>query len=63
MQSELKPCPMCAGSADVLEDIDWPPDVAWSIFCTECDVSTGGYESEDAAIAAWNLRAPEGEEK
>jgi Lar family restriction alleviation protein len=54
-ETELKPCPFCCGSADVLEDID-RFEYCWKVFCVVCDGSTGYRIDELTAISTWNQR-------
>ncbi|MBO5781047.1 MAG: Lar family restriction alleviation protein [Opitutales bacterium] len=48
---DLKPCPFCGGEAHIFGHTK-----SWGILCTKCYVSTLRYETEAAAIAAWNRR-------
>ena len=50
---ELKPCPFC-GSSDVIETLHMGK---YTVTCTSCLSSSGGYDSELAAQIAWNERA------
>lgn len=58
---ELKPCPFCGGQADIWKasvDLGLP---AW-IACTHCKEGvfcTKEHSTTEAAIAAWNRRAPD----
>ena len=52
---ELKPCPFC-GSSDVIETLHMGK---YTVTCTSCLSSSGGYDSELAAQIAWNNRTHE----
>ncbi|MEY4376772.1 MAG: Restriction alleviation protein Lar [Pseudomonadota bacterium] len=57
--TDLKTCPFC-GTLPVLRyTMEMPDDFpCWhTIHCDECGIEIGD-EYEDAAIAAWNRRAP-----
>ncbi len=57
MNVKLKPCPFCGGKAEVLNGCTcYEPDDYW-ISCKKCEAETRIYDSEAAAIAAWNTRA------
>lgn len=49
----LKPCPLCGGEAELTRSAstDTP-----RVFCKVCRCNTGGYKTEEEAIAAWNKR-------
>lgn len=54
MNNELEPCPFC-GSNPVLEmDESW----YWQhhVFCPECGVSTGYFDTAEEAKQVWNRR-------
>jgi Lar family restriction alleviation protein len=56
----LKPCPFC-GATREHDEVTHSYSVrtgTWRIVCDECFGSTGAFVHEDAAIAAWNRRAP-----
>lgn len=48
MMADLKPCPMCGGTADLKR---------FHIRCTHCRLRTDDYTHNVDAIAAWNRRA------
>lgn len=56
--ADLKPCPFCGGDA-----VLWRAGsgrAAWIACMGECSVLVSReYENDDAAIAAWNRRAPD----
>jgi Lar family restriction alleviation protein len=55
-QGAPKPCPFCGGAATV--DAQFGRE--WWVECDDCAASTGGMEAtREAAIAAWNRRAPD----
>lgn len=47
--SELRECP-CCGSNDIYVSHE-------DVYCQECTLQTGVYESDDEAMQAWNNRA------
>lgn len=50
----LLPCPHCDGAA---ESSTWcSEDTDWYIYCKLCLASSGFYDEEDEAAAAWNRR-------
>lgn len=54
---ELKPCPFCGDESDA-EPRNYGTG-AWHVLCSHCGVSLpANHATEDAAIAAWNRRAP-----
>lgn len=65
--SELKPCPFCAGTAELKQCSPHPPhNVLFIPVCKECriemkrgKVGIGWFKGADAAIEAWNCRASE----
>lgn len=49
-------CPCCGHSAKVEKSEDY--DGTWySVYCTDCYLSTPQCETEESAIDCWNLRA------
>lgn len=66
MFEELKPCPFCGSPAFEYPDGDME---GYSIMCSgksglmfggkaeNCPLNTFGYESQEASIRAWNMRA------
>ena len=40
---ELKPCPFCGGSAELIGTAIFAPDYALSVRCTDCKVGTSHY--------------------
>ncbi|MBR2208098.1 MAG: Lar family restriction alleviation protein [Synergistaceae bacterium] len=59
MSEELKPCPFCGGEAEVCAD----ENEEYFVSCTKCTAlfgyctdTWGEYETEAAAIEAWNRR-------
>ena len=60
---ELKPCPFCGGKAKITyyHHYDYLTDKVCWVSCTKknCKVNpeTDGFETEGAAIKAWNKRA------
>jgi Lar family restriction alleviation protein len=50
----LKPCPFCGGDAARVRGFEGA-----FIECPQCGTESGGYDTDDAAIAAWNRRAGE----
>lgn len=61
MQSELRPasCPFCGSNNTRAEVMSH----GWAVYFNECEAEGPPRERRTDAIAAWNRRAPEGEEK
>jgi Lar family restriction alleviation protein len=55
MSEELKKCPFCGGEA-AMRHLE---NVSFYVVCTKCNAGIETYSDKDAAIAAWNRRAPE----
>lgn len=51
--AKLKSCPFC-GSKDISIEII---DENYSLYCEQCEIEQGLYNSLDEAINAWNRRA------
>lgn len=51
--TDLKPCPMCNGNADILTN----GDISY-VFCVDCGCRTAfvQHESESIAVELWNRR-------
>jgi Lar family restriction alleviation protein len=60
MSEELKPCPHCGLGGDEIELLEDRERVIVShyVYCDGCGARTGYKFSGEAAIAAWNRRAP-----
>lgn len=58
MSENLKKCPFCNGQATFVESLS---DV-W-IVCEECGAGTGVFGTKEDAVAAWNNRPLEDENK
>lgn len=54
--ADLLPCPFCGGAAVFSEDSE-RPWLAWTVFCTACDGSTGHQVDMTSAIDDWQRRA------
>lgn len=50
---EIKPCPLCGGTAVTDNDTVFMFKGNY-VVCRSCNLSTGGYEHTDDAIEAWN---------
>lgn len=56
----LKPCPLCGGKAEFWRaHAENPRRKAWVACLNGCLVMTKEHDTTEAAIAAWNRRAPE----
>ncbi len=53
MSEELKPCPFCGGKAELRRYGD---SAYYYIECTQCEVGAYFYNTDNDAIAAWNMR-------
>lgn len=51
-ERDLKPCPFCGNDKPKLMH-NWGDAV---IYCSQCDSSSGCYDTEEEAIEAWNRR-------
>lgn len=57
MSQELKPCAFCGSNDVTCEKSFLPP---WfRVSCDSCTAEARGAETKEAAIAAWNTRAPQ----
>lgn len=64
----LKPCPFCGHEAHAWIDVSTPPQREagygprqFLVSCKadlECEATVGGFPTEEAAVEAWNTRAP-----
>ena len=68
MSDELKPCPFCGATDEVMTVRDFwagflagaipaEAEVANQVGCTVCDIWTPAFDTEEEAITAWNHRA------
>ena len=57
--AKLLPCPFCGGEAT----IDGVKIARAFVQCVGCDVETPEYGTAKKATAAWNRRAPHGENR
>lgn len=57
-REELKPCPCCGGKAIVVQDYNYNADVLYWIECSECDLRTSEFYSENRRkmVDVWNKR-------
>ena len=55
MTQKLKPCPFCAGEAELIAS-NQPLSAGAFIMCKNCDAESGYTESANEAIAKWNTR-------
>jgi Lar family restriction alleviation protein len=52
--TELKPCPFCGGSAELLSDVAC---IDWWVCCEDCENNCRSDQEKSEAVAAWNRRA------
>ena len=53
----LKPCPFCAGKADMVKGKKIAERTSWyKVFCIACQNRTWGHPMKKDAVAAWNKR-------
>lgn len=70
-KTELLPCPLCGGEAEVIEADYGMYMTGYAVYCRKCCLKLGGegrlgeayewspvFNTEAEAIAAWNARAP-----
>lgn len=58
---KLKPCPFCGATGrKVRTTLHWR---SWDVKCCDCGCSTGCYDMEMKAVAAWNKRMDDGDMK
>ena len=58
----LKPCPFCGGKAELVEDV-WSDNEYCYVTCVDCHAGTNACDTQDEAVAKWNSRVSEAEEK
>jgi len=51
--NNLKTCPLCGGDAELTRSASTD---TLRVFCKACRCNTGGYQTEEEAVAAWNRR-------
>ena len=51
MYGELKPCPFCGGTAEIIPEGDYH-----EVTCMDCGVARQGHTYDDA-VNAWNTRS------
>ena len=56
--SELLPCPFCGGKAETITAKNTRGGDLFGIICNICASRGDFHDTEDAAIDAWNSRAP-----
>lgn len=61
---ELKPCPFCGAVDEVMTVgefwagvIPAGSEIEHRVGCTDCDIWTPSYDTDEEAIEAWNRRA------
>ena len=69
MLSELKPCPFCGSENVSTNTVEPPPGfgelipIRYGVFCSTCFGGNRYYNTEQEAIAAWNRRVSDAEER
>lgn len=57
MTSELRPCPFCNGHNVLLVtdrvEMMW---TVWLVYCRDCELSVGKFDTAEDAAEAWNRR-------
>jgi Lar family restriction alleviation protein len=59
--ASLLPCPFCGGDVKLIQGFE-PLDDSFFVDCQKCEMSGQIVSTKDAAIAAWNRRAPTAEQ-
>jgi Lar family restriction alleviation protein len=62
MKEQIKPCPFCGATAQVIEEVTgFPDELEYFVLCDdlECENRTGPHSTDTAAIAVWNRRISE----
>ena len=52
-ESDLKPCPFCAGEANFDTNTD---KTRWFVYCTVCETTTNAKSRKETAQNFWNHR-------
>ena len=55
--TELKSCPFCGKDEAYVQYTD--DYLEWGVYCKGCKAQIYSFESEEAAIKAWNTRTPD----
>lgn len=55
--SDLAPCPLCGGKAEILGEATPPTNATWEARCTGCATSILNMPSPEVAAHTWNTRA------
>lgn len=55
MSEELKNCPFCGGQAFIGEN-EFEGSKVFSVYCDDCEASTGASEDKQQVINEWNKR-------
>jgi Lar family restriction alleviation protein len=52
----IRECPVCGHTEATPKWTKTVETITWTVVCHVCGLQTGLYESEQEAIAAWNIR-------
>lgn len=58
MKTNLKPCPLCSGKANIAKHYAYLANPLFSIYCSDCDIQVESYNQEEL-INRWNTRHDE----